>query len=420
MPAMTDARPLPAALALVALAVTALVLAACGSDGAQRRQERDTSTVVRSRPASRSRARTRSTVPPTSSCSRRRGTAPCCSTPTATGRRRPHRRTSTAPSTAAEPAPGYSDGDKTVSDALLAQGYALAGSAYASNGWAVADGVKADEDLYAYFVKEVGTPNRTYVWGDSLGGLITQMVAQKHPDWVSGAAPLCGVLGGPEANVNLSLDVAYALKTFVNPDLKLSGFTSWDDAVQNWETTAQIVLAADRRGHGQRGCPDDARRRALVDAPSQTSSYDGSTVESQVEATAESRAHRPRLLPPSVATTSSSASAATRRTTLDADYATRISDAERSLMETLGGQGETDKLLAELAAGRAARTPPRRSRSSRPAVRRPVTVQDPTITMHTKADPLVLVQNETLFFQRVTSNAKRTRTSSSSTSRRRR
>ena len=44
------------------------------------------------------------------------------------------------------------DGDRGR-DALLAQGYALAGSAYATNGWAVADGVKADEDLYDFFVR---------------------------------------------------------------------------------------------------------------------------------------------------------------------------------------------------------------------------------------------------------------------------
>ena len=211
--------------------------------------------TCRSRRASRSRARTRSTARPTSCCCRRRGTAPSSSTPTATGRRRPHRRTSRSPSTAAEPAPGYSEGDTSVSDALLAQGYALAGSAYATNGWAVEDGVKADEDLYAYFTKEVGTPNRTYVWGDSLGGLITQMVAQKHPEWVSGAAPLCGVLGGPVANVNLSLDVAYALKTFMNPDLKLSGFTSWDDAVAELDEDGRAAARGGWRHH-QRGAED--------------------------------------------------------------------------------------------------------------------------------------------------------------------
>ena len=52
-------------------------------------------------------------------------------------------------------------------------------SAYASNGWAVADGIKAGEDLHAFFAETVGKPNRT--WGASLGGLITQALAECNP-----------------------------------------------------------------------------------------------------------------------------------------------------------------------------------------------------------------------------------------------
>src|SRR5688572_17992343 len=104
------------------------------------------------------------------------------------------------PSTAAEPAPGWSGGQKEVGQALLDQGYALAGSAYASNGWAVAEGIEAGEKLHKFFVEKVGEPDRTYVWGDSLGGLVTEVLAERNPDWVSGSAPLCGVLAGPALN----------------------------------------------------------------------------------------------------------------------------------------------------------------------------------------------------------------------------
>jgi hypothetical protein len=68
-------------------------------------------------------------------------------------------------------------GSDPVSTKLLSEGYALAGSAYKSNGWAVGDGVTAGEQLHDQFVKLVGTPKRTYVWGDSLGGLITEVLA---------------------------------------------------------------------------------------------------------------------------------------------------------------------------------------------------------------------------------------------------
>jgi hypothetical protein len=125
-----------------------------------------------------------------------------------------------------EPAPGWSAGEKSVGQALLAQGYALAGSAYASNGWAVADGVKAGEDLYAFFRDQVGQPNRVYAWGDSLGGLITAELAERHPDWVSGSAPLCGALAGLVPNMDLALDVGYAIRELIWPAFKVSGYTS--------------------------------------------------------------------------------------------------------------------------------------------------------------------------------------------------
>ena len=62
------------------------------------------------------------------------------------------------------------------------------------------EGVAAAEDLHSWFVKNVAEPRRVYVWGESLGGLITEMLAEKHRDWVSGAAPMCGVLAGANAN----------------------------------------------------------------------------------------------------------------------------------------------------------------------------------------------------------------------------
>ena len=113
---------------------------------------------------------------------------------------------------------------------LLDEGYALAASAFKTNGWDVLDAVAADEALHTFFVDKVGKPDRVYVWGDSLGGLITETLAEKHPEWVSGAAPLCGVLGGTNLNLDIALDVAYAVKTLIDPELKLTGFASNDEA----------------------------------------------------------------------------------------------------------------------------------------------------------------------------------------------
>ena len=151
----------------------------------------------------------------------------------------------------------YSDTDGTGTDPLstilLAQGYALAGSSYKTNGWAVADGVKAGEDLHAKFVSVVGRPLRTYVWGDSLGGLITELLSEKHgSDWVDGAAPMCGAVAGPTLNFDLALDFAYAVKRLIYPQLKLTGYTSAQEAADAWTAAAAAVVkaASDTAGGG--------------------------------------------------------------------------------------------------------------------------------------------------------------------------
>ena len=48
-----------------------------------------------------------------------------------------------------------------VATALLAKGYALAGSAYASNGWAVAHRVTPGEQHHDFIVPKVGKPHPT-------------------------------------------------------------------------------------------------------------------------------------------------------------------------------------------------------------------------------------------------------------------
>jgi len=307
----------------------------------------------------------------------------------------------TEPATSPEPAPGWGGGDRALGQALLDRGYALAGSAYASNGWAVADGVKAGEDLHAFFVEKVAKPYRTYVWGDSLGGLVTATLAERHPDWVSGSAPLCGVLGGPNLNLDLALDVAYAIKTLVYPGLKLTGFASWDDAVANWAGAAKAMQALG--SDVANGVPRIALIAALVDAPGQTRTRDGSSITSQVTAFAESS-----LTALGYATFGrydiEQRVGGNPSQNAGVDYAARVSAAERGLIEAVS-PGSTDKLLALLAAGeRVSADPAAREKLAQTGTPSGA-IKDPTITLHTKADPLVLVQNETVYAQRVKESA---------------
>jgi hypothetical protein len=293
-----------------------------------------------------------------------------------------------------DPAPAATE---EVASALLAKGYALAGSAFKTNGWDVLDGVAADEALHTFFTQKIGTPDRVYVWGDSLGGLITETLAEKHPDWVSGAAPLCGVLGGGNLNLDLALDVAYAVKTLIYPDLKLTGFASHDEAVANWQGAydAMTKAGADLTN----GVPAILLIAALTDAPTQTKTYDAATIESQVRARAEA-------ILTAVGYGTYGRYEIEQRVGGNAsgndgtDYSARVSDEERSLIETVSS-GATDELLAKLDAGERVTADPA-ARAKFGTMGNPTgDLQDPTVTLHTSADPLVLVQNETVFKDRV-------------------
>ncbi len=228
------------------------------------------------------------------------------------------------------------------------------------------------------------------MWGDSLGGLITEVLSEKHPEWVDGAVPLCGVLAGPNKNLDLALDVAYAIKTLIYPQLKLTGYASYDEAVANWEGAAKAIVAAGK--DTANGVPKILLVAALTDSPNQTETYDGSTIVSQVEAYAES------VLTALGYGTFGRYDIEQRMggnpsQNTGVDYASRVSASERSLIETVS-PGSTDKLLAELAAG-ARVTADQAARDKLAATGTPTgDIRHPTMTMHTKSDPLVLVQNE--------------------------
>jgi hypothetical protein len=79
----------------------------------------------------------------------------------------------------------------------LAEGYAVAASSYQMPGWAL---FKSNEDLqsmYEAFVERFGRPQRVFVTGASLGGIVTAAaVEEAELGPVAGALSLCGPLAG--------------------------------------------------------------------------------------------------------------------------------------------------------------------------------------------------------------------------------
>jgi pimeloyl-ACP methyl ester carboxylesterase len=94
------------------------------------------------------------------------------------------------------------------------------------------------------FSSRFGKPTRAVVWGNSLGGQAAAVAAYRHPDRFAAALPHCGGLMGWSAYLNTNLDVAYVLKTLVEPagDLPLVHIPD-NDAALNARWTALIEHA---------------------------------------------------------------------------------------------------------------------------------------------------------------------------------
>jgi hypothetical protein len=123
------------------------------------------------------------------------------------------------------PNPAQDAGDPLTAGWLLGHGYALAGSSYASTGWAVAQALPDQVATLGVFDSRVGRPRQTIAWGHSLGGLVTAGLIQAHPRRFSAALPMCGVLAGAVATWNTYLDAGFAVKTLLAPSVQVARIT---------------------------------------------------------------------------------------------------------------------------------------------------------------------------------------------------
>ncbi len=81
-------------------------------------------------------------------------------------------------------------------DVMLAAGYAVAGSAYRDNGWAVREGIADTRNLVRYFHHAVGVPQTTLLVGLSMGSVVTFESIEIHDGLYDGAIPACAVGAG--------------------------------------------------------------------------------------------------------------------------------------------------------------------------------------------------------------------------------
>jgi pimeloyl-ACP methyl ester carboxylesterase len=137
--------------------------------------------------------------------------------------------------------PAQDVGDPFTRLFMLSSGYALAGSSYATTGWAIQDALMDQIAVLDKFKKMVGDPKRTIAWGHSLGGIITAGLVQRNPKRFDAALPMCGVLSGGVATWNTALDGEFAFKTLLAPGTGLQ-VVNITNPVANLDL-AEVVLA---------------------------------------------------------------------------------------------------------------------------------------------------------------------------------
>lgn len=91
---------------------------------------------------------------------------------------------------------------------LLTEGWIIAKTSYRRNGLIIADAIADLDALRAHIVEKFGSPKRVLVEGDSMGGLIATLIAEREPHdppLYDGAVALGAALSLREPNATLGL-----------------------------------------------------------------------------------------------------------------------------------------------------------------------------------------------------------------------
>lgn len=152
--------------------------------------------------------------------------------------------------------------DSGTQAALLARGYALAGSSYDPNGseWAL-DTAVSDQFGTLQAVEHTvlpGRPSQVLAFGTSMGGLVSALEAQDSAGRIDGALTTCGIVAGGINLNEFQLDGEYAMAQLLLPgqDVQLVNFGGPDGTSQAFATAGTLTAAA---AQAQQSAPGRAR-----------------------------------------------------------------------------------------------------------------------------------------------------------------
>ncbi len=124
-----------------------------------------------------------------------------------------------------QPGPLVGGKDTSVIAYLLGNGYAVAGSGFARQGWNADSAIATDVELIGVFKTQFPATKHVVAWGESLGGFITQGLAEKYPNLVDAVAPMC-VADNVGAELTMAGDFLWGVKTLFDPTIKGGNYSA--------------------------------------------------------------------------------------------------------------------------------------------------------------------------------------------------
>jgi hypothetical protein len=147
--------------------------------------------------------------------------------------------------------------DPGTQAALLADGYALAGSSYDPNGslWALGSAVRDQFQTLATVEHHVlpTRPHQVLAVGTSMGGLISALEDQRADGRIDAALTTCGIVAGAVQLNNYQLDGEYAISKLLAPSqaIKLVRFANLGDSAASAQELAAVAQQAQLTPQGR-------------------------------------------------------------------------------------------------------------------------------------------------------------------------
>ena len=97
--------------------------------------------------------------------------------------------------------------DQLATKTLVDRGWMVAKTSYRRNGMVIADAIADLDALRAHIVHSYGTPTRVILEGESMGGLIVTLMAEREPGLYAGAIAIGAALSAKESDMTLGLSL---------------------------------------------------------------------------------------------------------------------------------------------------------------------------------------------------------------------